>query len=393
MGLTHAYAGDIITKGRSDSGDLIVEGIATNDALDLDGDRCDPAWLKSAMPAWMKWGNIREQHSNIAAGVGLELAEDGNDWHLKALITDPGTAHKFETGTLKGWSVGIKNARTQVRNDTRWIVGGDIVEISGVDRPCNPTAVAGIAKSIGGEWESAEASESPSESPEVDSTQERQEALTKALEGLEKASKARLPNEQPDIDGANAAIKTICDLIVSEAKELAKGRAEEACDIKILMEAVDALQCFAQRETAQGSGTADSGVTTVMLNVEPGETKAEGSDSRDGGSSNTPETDVAKSVEADISKRSDIQDIVKSAVIEATKAQEETIKSLRADLAEMKATPIPGGPVLIAPPVAEKTQSINKAASFRAIADDAKDPSIQAAYRALAEKCERDSAK
>ena len=71
--ITYAYAGDI-DKSYDEDGSLIVVGKATGPDLDLDEQVCDPAWLREAMPAWMKFGNLREMHQPVAAGIGLELA-------------------------------------------------------------------------------------------------------------------------------------------------------------------------------------------------------------------------------------------------------------------------------------------------------------------------------
>ena len=152
--LTYAYAGDIIAK-RNEEGELIVYGKATGPDLDLDQQICDAEWLKSAMPEWMRTGgNIREQHSSIAAGIGLEIDAQGNDWFLKSEVVDPVTAKKVEKKVLKGYSIGIRNARVvkDIQAPNGRIVAGDIVEISLVDRPANPTARIEIAKSIGGNW-------------------------------------------------------------------------------------------------------------------------------------------------------------------------------------------------------------------------------------------------
>lgn len=151
MSLVHAFVGNITAK-RNEEGDLIVIGKATGPDLDLDQQICDPEWLKSAMPAWMKSGaNIREQHSSIAAGVGLELEANGDDWFLKSEVVDPITAKKVEKKVLKGYSIGIKNARVvkDANAPGGRIVSGDIVEISLVDRPANPTARIEIAKAVG----------------------------------------------------------------------------------------------------------------------------------------------------------------------------------------------------------------------------------------------------
>lgn len=149
--LIQLYAGDITKSTRDDNGDLIVIGTAATTSIDIDQQIADPEWLKTAMPQWMKWGNVREQHSKIAAGVGMELEEDGDSWHLKSAIVDASTASKVERRVLKGYSIGIKGP--QIVKDAAApggrIVGGEIVEISLVDRPANPDCIVGIAKAAG----------------------------------------------------------------------------------------------------------------------------------------------------------------------------------------------------------------------------------------------------
>ena len=148
--ITYAYAGDI-DKSYDEDGSLIVVGKATGPDLDLDEQVCDPAWLREAMPAWMKFGNLREMHQPVAAGIGLELAAEGDDWHLKSKVVDPGTRAKIEAGALRGYSIGIKGAKVikDAAAPGGRIIGGTVVEVSYVDRPCNPTAVTAIAKGAG----------------------------------------------------------------------------------------------------------------------------------------------------------------------------------------------------------------------------------------------------
>jgi hypothetical protein len=157
--ITYAYAGDI-DKSYDEDGSLIVVGKATGPDLDLDEQVCDPNWLREAMPAWMKFGNLREMHQPVAAGVGLELSAEGDDWHLRSKVVDPGTQAKIEAGALRGYSIGIKGAKVikDAAAPGGRIVGGTIVEVSYVDRPCNPTAVTAIAKGAG-LTEAVEASE------------------------------------------------------------------------------------------------------------------------------------------------------------------------------------------------------------------------------------------
>ena len=147
--LAHSYA-KIIKQEKQDDGTLLVYGKATDDALDIDEQICDAAWLDKAMPDWFKTGgNIREQHSNIAAGVAKELDSKKDGHYISALIVDPVSVKKVEAGVLKGFSIGIRAPR--IVRDTKAangrIIDGQIVEISLVDRPANPNAKLMLAKS------------------------------------------------------------------------------------------------------------------------------------------------------------------------------------------------------------------------------------------------------
>jgi hypothetical protein len=155
--LEYAYAGTINKWEPHESGDgtIYVYGMATDPSEDLDGQGCDPEWLKTEMPEWFKFANIREQHSKTAAGVGKELEHaDGDRWMLKSHVVDPGTVLKVKHKVLTGYSIGVRDGKVLrgkaagFRNGK--IVGGKIVEVSLVDRPCNPNATITIAKAAPG---------------------------------------------------------------------------------------------------------------------------------------------------------------------------------------------------------------------------------------------------
>jgi hypothetical protein len=133
---------------------MTVYGKATDDSIDIDQQICDGEWLKRAMPAWFKsGGNIREQHSNIAAGVAKEYEAKADGHYIGVLVVDPVSVKKVDAGVLKGFSVGIKNPRV-VRDSKAAngrIVDGQIVEVSLVDRPANPNCQLILAKSVDGE--------------------------------------------------------------------------------------------------------------------------------------------------------------------------------------------------------------------------------------------------
>jgi len=148
-----SYA-EIIKYDKNEDGTITVYGKATSDDLDIDQQICDNDWLGKAMPEWFKsGGNIREQHSSIAAGVAQELETKSDGYYVTALVVDPTSVKKVESKVLKGFSIGIKGPRV-VRDEKAAngrIVDGQIVEVSLVDRPANPSCQLVLAKAVGAE--------------------------------------------------------------------------------------------------------------------------------------------------------------------------------------------------------------------------------------------------
>lgn len=197
-------------------------------------------------------------------------------------------------------------------------------------------------------------------------------------------------DESEDIAGAQEAIAVIAKLIVAEAESLAMGNLNEACDIALLLDAVRALKWFQANERAEQSGAdtvmmlADAAVGSSDL------LKADGAQAAPTAQPDEP-VDAAKAdttptiaeplltkAEADAAikaavaaalaetgtqtpaatepqtvTKTELADMVKSAVAQARAADEERITALTADLAKaqgdldaIKAMPVPGGPVL-----------------------------------------------
>lgn len=469
MGITHAFAADITKAERDANGDLIVYGKATGPDVDLDEQICDPAWLRKAMPDWMTWGNLREMHQPIAAGVGLELAAEGDDWMVKSKVVDDRTAKKIEDGALKGYSVGIKNA--QVVKDASApggrIVGGQIVEVSYVDRPCNPTATLAIAKAVGADSELKPVEAEPDDAGLSDDDR------AKAIDLVKTIGPDGELDEQPDIEGGQQAITLIAKLISYEAAELAAGHLDEACDISLLVSAVECLKCWLAKEQGAQNGEDDDAISYVALAAKFGWTPAEVDampqeaksalaalakrdfsaqerrDAADSGAAmpdgsfpihnredlenaiklaghakdpaaakahikqraralgaedmipdswKTAEPDTTKTTEADLRKfvsKDEVNDLVKAAITKATEASEERfkaleaaseerVKALEAELAKVRATPIPGGPVVTATATTRQTRQsddLNKAAYYEQMATQVQDPQAAAGYR------------
>lgn len=148
------YSWTPITKSeKQDDGTLLVYGPAATSALDRDRQRLDAGWLDTAMPRWMaEGGGVREQHDSkkaVGVGVGLSKTDDGVHM-LAARIVDPVAVMKVEYGVLKGFSVGIKNPRVEMgKSDAPngLVTGGEVIEVSVVDRPANPECLFQMAKS------------------------------------------------------------------------------------------------------------------------------------------------------------------------------------------------------------------------------------------------------
>ena len=261
LDLTTSYFG-IEKADKNSDGTLTVYGKATDDALDIDKQICDGDWLDRAMPHWFKsGGNIREQHSNIAAGVAqeYELKKDGH--YITALVVDPVSVKKVEAGVLKGFSIGIKNPR--VIQDSKAangrIVDGQIVEVSLVDRPANPNCQLVLAKSAAGDdtvvqVEQLIETEYATEDNVLKSSDitEKEDTQMEPTADVVKSAKAIL-GDLVKFDKANyeSAREALANLISIEAQEMKDGH-NEIMSISHLLEAVAHLHAWYEGEEAEG---------------------------------------------------------------------------------------------------------------------------------------------
>ena len=212
---TNVYAG-IIKMDENPDGTLTVYGKATDDSLDIDQQICDPAWLDTAMPQWfMTGGNIREQHSSIAAGVAKEYAKEADGHYISALVVDPVSVKKVQNRVLRGFSIGIKSPRV-VRDNKAVngrIIDGQIVEVSLVDRPANPNCQLVLAKSVEGEKSLVKVEEL------VETEINKEEAVVSTLMNGE--AKA-LPSRE-EMSERYASARKACDEILAMCKEYGYG--------------------------------------------------------------------------------------------------------------------------------------------------------------------------
>ena len=123
-------------------GDVIVYGKATDGIVDSDRQIVDPDWAAKAVKDWLDTGgNIRVQHDQYRpVGKGIEVDTDGvgGQW-VRSLIVEPVAKDLVLKGVLRSYSVGIMHpvivSDKQAVNGR--IIGGELGEISLVDRPAN----------------------------------------------------------------------------------------------------------------------------------------------------------------------------------------------------------------------------------------------------------------
>lgn len=325
----------IVKHTRTPDG-LLVEGRAAGPGLDLDGQGFNADYLKTAVPDWFRWGNVREQHQQIAAGVGKELVDNGDgSFTVKALIVDPVTVKKVETGILKGFSPGVKNGR--IRKSALYpngeIYAGEMIELSLVDRPSHPDNIISICKSAGGTFQPVD---SDGNLIETEGTPVQYEWLS---ETLHKSASATLADvyagefKDADEETARTAVIELCDLGIAE-----------------LMMLKSAVAAGKPGSLAGAAGAVD-GLTAFI------------GDGDEGGYPGMIEDFEALNKSATTSGDADdtvVANLVKAAVAEATEGLRAQNEALSKRVAEVEAMPVPGGPMLVAPPYAP---TLNKSAS------------------------------
>lgn len=141
-------------------GDVIVYGKATDGIVDSDRQIVDPDWAAKAVKDWLDTGgNIRVQHDQYRpVGKGIEIDTDGlgGQW-VRSLVVEPVAKDLVLKGVLRSYSVGIMHpvivADKQAVNGR--IIGGELGEISLVDRPANKNCrfeLVKAAKTGEAEW-------------------------------------------------------------------------------------------------------------------------------------------------------------------------------------------------------------------------------------------------
>ena len=445
--LTTAFF-SIVKSDRNADGTLMVYGKATDDSIDIDQQICDDTWLDSAMPQWFKTGgNIREQHSSIAAGVAKEYEKKADGHYISALVVDPASVKKVDLGVLKGFSIGIKNPR--ITRDEKAangrIVDGQIVEVSLVDRPANPNCQLVLAKSVDGEtgvWKVEELIEKEdavdttpaTETPELVEEVLPETPISEIVEeedleklGIEKTAKAKsilASLVKFDKTQYEAAREALANLIAIEAEEMKEGH-NEIMSISHLLEAVAHLAMWYEGEEAEGEVVEEIQEAAKAAEETPEDEDAEekmcdkcdksmkecacdkGAEpdpvptAETGANLSTativPPSSAPKSVSVDETEvNALVEQVVKSAteslkaeiesLVAAKEAALEKSVSLEAELATAKSLAVAGGPKRTGTSLAQDNDLLVKAATYKAKANATTDPVLVKGYMELAKE-------
>ena len=302
-----SYA-EIFKYDKNDDGTLTVYGKATSDDLDIDNQICDNDWLSKAVPEWFKsGGNIREQHSSIAAGVATEYEQKGDGFYVEAKIVDPNSIRKVEHKVLKGFSIGIKGPRVIRDNKAAngRIVDGQIVELSLVDRPANPTCQLVLAKSVGGESTLTQVEElietqNESVTPTKETPVAKSVLAETILELVKSANGETVKFDQASYDTARRAL---AQLIITEAGEMADG-SDERDDIEELIDAIKHLFRWKDGEDEEGETDMSGSVMEMSAKEAGADCECDGCKAckADGGCDATPCSKCAMAKSASIGK-------------------------------------------------------------------------------------------
>ena len=207
-------------------------------------------------------------------------------------------------------------------------------------------------------------------------------------------------DEAPDVSNAEAVLRLLATLIESEAREMGAGYWDEVCDIEMLTQAAYMVKCFRRREAMAGddsiykslqsavAGRANElGVTDPMTDTASKDTTIPDPTIPANPTSVTP---PATEPVGDVEKDLDIR--IGEAVAKAMTPLVERNSALEAEMAVLKATPIPGGPAVTSTLVKNAAQDSERAkdlARFERLAKDTNDRELSRYYTDRANELKR----
>lgn len=210
-------------------------------------------------------------------------------------------------------------------------------------------------------------------------------------------------DESADIDGGQQAIALLGKLIGYEAQELAAGNLGEVADIGLLAEAAGLLRQWVSGESAVQDGNVMPATALMQSAADPwtpeqvGKFAAELAKVFPGARLMPPEEAAGDAPEGAIAKEGtdvdtvtqgtgDLSKVVEDAVTKATAPLIERITALDAELAKVKAAPVPGGPMMSVARPSQAAADVHAvtARKYEDMAASVASPSDADLYRQLA---------
>ena len=183
----------ILKTEKTEDGRLLIEGVATSEALDAQGEILDYEGSKRAFEKWR--GNLREAHDPTKpVGKALEVIPDdvSKTITVRAFISAGAkdTQEKVMDTTLSMFSVGGgRPTKTEVQKvggkPVRRVLEWPMTELSLVDAGANPDAMVSVSKAL--------AEEKDEEEPPAEKGEEAQPEVPE-----EKPDEEPPPEEKPD---------------------------------------------------------------------------------------------------------------------------------------------------------------------------------------------------
>lgn len=301
------------------NGTLLVEGVATSEALDSQGEVLEYEGSVKALGEWFETGaNVREQHDMhkaVGKGIDIQFNDEARQIVVKSFISSgaPDTQAKLLEGVLTCYSVGgdpirIEAGKTKDGTPCRRVKSWKAGELSVVDRGANPETQIQLVKGVtmtkevsgGGAEEKPPAVEKEGEEMAMCSKCEKAfpakdkvdgSAMCPKCRGGEKAAEpeaekvaAPAPEEKPpestekateppvkkDAEGdVISAIYCLDSLRALKAAELAEGKEPKGAEqIAFLDAAIENLARFCGSEASE---IADEAGAPMEMAAKPGE--------------------------------------------------------------------------------------------------------------------------
>lgn len=222
---------------RVDEDERMVWGYGTReDMQDSYGTVIDLDSVRSCLPDYLKWRNVREMHQPSAVGTAEDITIDDTGVMLGVHVVDDSAWNKVKQGVYKGFSIGGKKDY----QDGDRIFLKEITEFSLVDRPANPGCTIEAYRLYGkGEY------------------------------NMEDETKVETPDEVryagEEVMDASAALSCLFTLIQLKEKEQGEGHPEAAEQVAALTAAIEALKKFTASEVMEDDPQGDGNEAITEL--------------------------------------------------------------------------------------------------------------------------------